>query len=76
MPTGLARLLAPFDIFPTTVRIRDRTAKRYRLGDLETPLSAICPVAEPHSSAKSMAQAIAGSARHSRSPAFSCERKF
>jgi putative DNA primase/helicase len=42
-PTGLARLLAPFHIYPTTIRLGDKTAKGYRLLDFSDAFGRYLP---------------------------------
>jgi putative DNA primase/helicase len=46
-PTGLARLLAPFKIFPSTIRVGDSTSKGYRLADFADAFSRYCPQLPP-----------------------------
>jgi hypothetical protein len=44
-PTGLARLLAPLHIYPTTIRIGDKTPKGYRLADFGDAFERFLPPA-------------------------------
>jgi putative DNA primase/helicase len=46
-PTGLARLLAPFTIFPSTIRVGDRTSKGYHLADFADAFSRYSPQSPP-----------------------------
>jgi hypothetical protein len=42
-PTGVARLLAPFKIFPETIRIGDRTPKGYKFAQFEDAFNRYLP---------------------------------
>jgi hypothetical protein len=80
MPTGLARLLALFDIFPTTVRIRDATAKCYRLGDFRDAFERYLP-RHPRCQTAQLSKVDGAGDRRQRETfsipcVFICERKF